>query len=136
MEENINFPSRVVIDASIALSFLLPDERKTKTDLLFQSFTKKKIKILVPEIFYFEVLNALKSAVSRKRITSQLAQKLIKNFLKLALEKKEVNWLATFQIALKKDISFYDAAYLSLAKKEKIPLLSLDKLLLKKSRPN
>lgn len=136
MEENINFPSRVVIDASIALSFLLPDERKTKTDFLFQSFTKKKIKILVPEIFYFEVFNALKSAVSRKRINSQLAQKLGKNFLKLALEKKEVNWLPTFQIALKKDISFYDAAYLSLAKKEKIPLLTLDKLLLKKSRPN
>lgn len=134
MAENTKLPSRAVIDASIALAFLLPDEKETKVDLLFQTLVKDKIKILVPEIFYFEVSNGLRSAVLRKRISFKLARKLLKNFLKLRLEKREIDWLTTFQIALKKSVSFYDAAYLSLAKKEKIPFLTSDKLLLKRSK--
>lgn len=133
MEENIKLPSRVVVDASIALVFLLPDESEKNIDYLFKTFAENKIKILVPEIFHFEVFNALKSAVLRKRINFQLARKLLKIFLKLKFQKREVDWLMAFQIAIKKEMSFYDASYLSLAKKENISLFTLDKLLLKKS---
>ena len=131
MVESTRFPSKIVIDASIALAFLLPDEREIKIDLLFKALTKGKTKIFIPKLFYFEVANGLRSAVIRKRISSQLAKKLLESLVKLKLEEKGINWLKAFQIALNKNISFYDASYLVLAKKEKISLLSLDKLLSK-----
>lgn len=129
MAEIIKFPSRVVIDASIALAFLLPDEREIKVDVLFKALTEGKTKIFIPKLFYFEVANGLRSAVIRKRISSQLAKKLLENLVKLRLEEKGINWVKTFQIALEKNVSFYDASYLAIARKGKIPLLSLDRLL-------
>lgn len=132
MVGNSKFHSRVIIDASIALAFLLPDERKQEIDLIFLSLTKNKIKILVPGIFYYEVLNGIRSAVLRKRISLRLAKNLLKRFLKFKIINKSVNWEKTFELALKKKISFYDAAYLWLSKEEKIPLFSLDNHLLKK----
>lgn len=129
MAETIKFPSKMVIDASTALAFLLPDEREIKVDVLFKTLTEGKTEIFIPKLFYFEVANGLRSAVIRKRISFQLARKLLENLVKLRLEEKGTNWLKTFQIALEENISFYDASYLALARKEKIPLLSLDRLL-------
>lgn len=131
MAEAIKLPSKMVIDASIALAFLLPDEREIKVDVLFKALTEGKAEIFIPKLFYFEVTNGLRSAVIRKRISSQLAKKLLENLVKLGLKEKGINWLKAFQIALDKNISFYDASYLALAKKEKISLLSLDRLLSK-----
>lgn len=133
MAENIKFPSRAVIDASVALAFLLPDEKKNRVDQFFQVFVEGKTKIITPEIFHFEVFNGLRSAVLRKRISSDKAKKLLKNFLKFNIKTEKVDWLKTFVISLKQKISFYDATYLSLSKSKKIPLLSLDKLLVDKS---
>jgi len=131
MTEDINFPPKVIVDASVALAFLLPDEKKTTVDSLFRSFVENKVKILVPEIFYFEVFNGLRSAVIRKRIKAKLAEKLLRNFLNIQVKIKKIDWLANFQLALKENVSFYDAAYLSLSKKEKAPVLTLDKLMSK-----
>lgn len=129
MAETIRFPSKVVIDASVALAFLLPDEREIKIDALFKALAEGEVEIFIPALFYFEIANGLRSAVVRKRISSKLAGKLLKNLVKLKLGEKKTDWIETFQIALKENISFYDASYLALARKEKIPLLSLDKLL-------
>ena len=82
MAEKTDFPKKAVIDASVALAFLLPDEKETAADLLFLAFTKGKIKIIVPGVFYFEVFNGLRSAVLSNRITSKLARDLLMNFLK------------------------------------------------------
>lgn len=131
MAETIRFPSKVVIDASVALAFLLPDEREIKIDALFKALAEGEIEIFIPALFYFEIANGLRSAVVRKRISSKLAGKLLKNLVKLKLGEKKTDWIETFQIALSENISFYDASYLALARKEKIPLLSLDKLLSK-----
>lgn len=134
MAEDTNFPPKAVVDASVALAFLLPDEKKTTVDSLFQSFVENKVKILVPEIFYFEVFNGLRSAVIKKRIKAKLAEKLLRNFLSIQLKIKKIDWLANFQLALKENISFYNAAYLSLSRKEKTPVLTLDKLMSKSGR--
>lgn len=133
MAEIIKLPSKMVIDASVALAFLLPDERQIKVDILFKALAEGKAEIYIPKLFYFEVANGLRSAVISKRLSSLLAGKLLGNLVKLRLEEKKTNWPETFQIALTENMSFYDASYLALAKKEKIPLVSLDKLLAKKA---
>ena len=129
MEEIINLPQKIVIDASIALAFLLPDEQKNKVDYLFTSQVQQRVKIFVPQIFYFEVFNGLRSAVIRKRISSKLANTLLKSFLKINLQVEKIDWLDCFRLAFQKKTSFYDASYLCLSQKEKIPLFTLDELL-------
>ena len=130
MAGNIDLPKKIVIDASAALAFLFPDERNKKIDFLFQSFIEGKVEILVPEIFYFEVFNGVKSAILRKRVDKKIAKKLLVNFLKFQIKKQEVDYLQTFDLALRKNISFYDASYLALSKANKIPFMTLDKRLL------
>ncbi len=129
MVGNTKSISKIVVDASATLAFLLPDEKKDKVNRLFIDFRNKKIEIVVPLIFYFEVLNGLKTSVLRKRISPKLANKLVEKFLQMRIKTGEVNWQETFKLALKKKLSFYDASYLALAKAEKIPLLTLDRLL-------
>ena len=133
MEESIKSFPKIVVDASIVLAFLLPDEKRLWIDRLFIEYKMGKIKMLSPNILYYEVLNGIRSALLRKRIPLKLAKSLIKKFLKIEIDILEIRWKKAFSLALKHNLSFYDAAYLSLAKKEKIPLLTLDKLLLKKA---
>lgn len=83
------------------------------------------------EIFYFEVFNGVKSAILRKRVDKKLAKKLLVNFLKFQIKKQEIDYLQVFELALRKNISFYDASYLALSKANKIPLVTLDRRLSK-----
>ncbi len=122
-------PSKIIIDASLALAFLLPDEDKGKVEPIFEAIAKRKAKALVPSLFYFEVGNGLRSAVLSKRITKLLANKLLENFLLLPFEEKETGLLPVFNKAVKHQLSVYDATYLNLAQDQKVPLFSLDKKL-------
>lgn len=89
------------------------------------------MEILVLEIFYFEVFNGVKSAILRKRVDKKLAKKLLVNFLKFQIKKQEIDYLQVFELALRKNISFYDASYLALSRANKIPLVTLDRRLSK-----
>lgn len=133
MVVNIKIPKKIIIDASVALSFLLPDERNKLVDDIFISFKKGKTNLFVPSIFHFEVANSLKSAILQKRLNSLIAKRLLVRIIKTNISVVEINWQKTFELSLKHKLSFYDASYLSLAQQEKVPLYSLDKKLQKLS---
>lgn len=121
---------RVVVDASVILAKLLPDEKQSlKVKKLFASFGKKEVDFIAPSLLKLEVANALRSAVNQKRLNQLLADKLLAAFLELPIIYQEVDYREVFKIALERNFSAYDAAYVFLAKKRKIPLVSLDQKL-------
>jgi len=123
MEENIK--EVFVIDASYLLAFLL-NENNYEVNKLMEKYQAKQINLISTFLFKFEVSNALKTAVLRKRINKLKARELLSAFLEFDIVEEKVDYLQVLKLALLKKISFYDASYLFLAKKYKITLLSLD----------
>ena len=121
---------KVVIDASVILARLLPDEKASKEiGDLYDEFLEKKVDFVAPNLLSYEVANALRSAVRQKRITEGLAEEMLSLFLALPIEFEEISFVETLRLAIEKKLSGYDASYVWLAKEKGIKLVSLDKRL-------
>lgn len=112
--------TRVVVDASYALSWILPGENNPKTKVGHK---------IAPTLLPYEVVNALRSAVLRGRLDRSLAQKLMLEFLSWDIDYLSVDNREVLDIAIKHRLSGYDASYLYLARKMKFELLTWDKRL-------
>lgn len=123
---------RIVIDASVALKWYLPEEdNAAEADLLAVDFFKSKKELLVPTLFDYEIINTLKVAVARNRISEADALAAITRFQLLKIERHDFLPLqdATFRLALRYQRSAYDAAYLALAEANNTKLYTGDKRL-------
>ncbi len=120
---------RVVLDASYAASWFLPDEGSNHSELLLKAVQEGEIEIYVPELWIYEMANLLRMAGKRGRLsevglaTAQelLLQVPVSTFTHSA--QMLPRWLA---LADKYDLSAYDAAYLELAERFNLPLKTLD----------
>ena len=117
-----------VLDASATLACLLPDERPTQ----FPPWTAHvaTARIVVPPTWPIEVANGFTMAVRRKRISpasvSQLAEPL--GVWAIAIEPPSVAAALTqiAQVARDYGLTAYDAAYLEIALRLHLPLVTLD----------
>ena len=73
-------------------------------------------------------------SLNRKRIDEKLMSKLAEDFLDYSIHLNKVNYLEVLNIAVKYNISFYDASYLCLSKSLGLELLTLDRPLLALAR--
>jgi predicted nucleic acid-binding protein len=128
MTENIK--TTLVIDASYILAFLL-NENNSPVDELIEDYKNGNIHLSSNGLLPFEVGNALKTAVIRKRLDKKQAQELYRLFLDLDIAIEPIDGNETLAIALSKKLSFYDAAYVYSAKHAGRPLLTLDRSLKK-----
>lgn len=123
---------RIVIDASVALKWYLPDEDKViEADLLAADFFKGRAELLVPTLFDYEITNTLKVAVVRNRISEADAVAAIAKFQMLKIKRHDFppHQDAAFRLALRYQRSAYDAAYLALAEANNLNLYTGDKRL-------
>lgn len=127
MATNTNSDFKVV-DASIILAELLPDEENTpEVHKHFEEFLENKISFIAPPILKYEVANSFRSQFLQKRLTPEKSEKILKKFLFWPIVYKEINFTDAFKLAVKENLSVYDASYLYLAKSNGWPLLTLDK---------
>jgi len=126
--------TKVVVDASVVLNWLLPDEKRaTETNRIFDELHQKKIRLIAPILLFYEVMNALKSTSLRKRMKWADIVEAMNVFinLKIKLVVQEDRGEAIIKTALKLNLTGYDAAYVQLAKDLQVKLLSFDKKLAK-----
>lgn len=127
-----NNPLPVVVDASIVLSWLLPDETPTnENNQLLLDHRAGKIKLAAHELIRFEVANGLLAAVLSRRINLQTAGEILTGFEDLIFTMKII-WISgqkILQTASRLGISVYDAGYAALAAALAAPLYTLDKKL-------
>jgi len=112
---------KIVVDASYILDILFPDEK-------IQRLPKEKM--IAPTLLEYEVVNAIKMGVVRKRITESVGQELIKEWLEWKIEYHNIDVAAVMRLALATHLSVYDASYLWLAKEQGVGLLTWDKRLM------
>lgn len=120
----------LVVDASAALSYLLPDEESFPGNELLLSLVYHDP--IAPSIFWYEVRNALVINERRNRLSLEQSERFLAMLDKLAIDLREPGSnLAVLELARKHRLSVYDAAYLNLALDHSAILASLDKKLLK-----
>lgn len=124
--------TRYIVDASIAIKWLFDDEDysdEAKSILL--AFQSGSIHLLAPDHLYHEVLNALRTGVRMRRVTTDYAIDAMRDFLQLAVPVVDGPSLfsAGFNASLEYDCAFYDGLYLALADQAQCPLLHADRRL-------
>jgi predicted nucleic acid-binding protein len=118
-----------VLDCSITMAWCFEDEGNLFTDKLLSQMNH--LKAVVPTIWPLEVVNVLLLAQSKKRISAIQSASFIDALSVLSIivdpstTSRAMHTILRFAENTK--LTIYDAAYLELAFREKIPLATLDK---------
>lgn len=125
-----------VVDCSVAMTWLFEDEATAATDDLFERLEDETA--LVPGWWFLEVTNVLAIAERSGRITSDKSQQFIDDLAKLDIEVDDAPAERAFDHLLPlcraHQLTSYDAMYLDLAQRRRLPLASLDKPLRKAAK--
>ena len=125
-----------VLDCSITMAWCFEDESNDYTDNILEKL--KEATAIVPTIWPLEVANVLLLSKKNKRITAMQSASFIDalSALPIVVDPSTTSRAmhSIFVLASQLDLTIYDAAYLELAVREKISLLTLDKGLIKAAK--
>jgi predicted nucleic acid-binding protein len=128
--------TKLVIDASIVMSWLLADEHDDRVVVLIEECIAKRALMFAPQIITYEVVNGLKTSIVRNRVSLGLAKKLLDDFDQLHLQIiSEMDLHQLIELSVTHNISVYDGAYASLAQNLNAPLCTKDQKLANKISP-
>ncbi len=122
----------IVVDCSVLIAGLLPDEVERQAQLLLEDLQHGRTVAVVPSLFYQEISNALLMAYRRKRIDRDVLQQYLDVITILPIT---VDTAAATQgsimkkvceLAEKHGLTTYDASYLELAARLDLSLVTLD----------
>jgi predicted nucleic acid-binding protein len=117
----------IVIDASVALAWSFHDER-TEANLVVSRMVADN-GARVPAMWPYEVANTFRMAVRKGRISPALRQALIDSLNMLPIEidlSISESMSAISAISDHRDLTVYDASYIELARRMRLPLATPD----------
>ncbi|GIL02151.1 MAG: ribonuclease VapC [Alphaproteobacteria bacterium] len=121
----------VVVDCSVAIAWYLPDETSVAAGRVLEYVIERGG--VVPFLFRLEFANSLLMAERRKRIPRGFPGRAFAELDDLQvvhdLEGHENVWSTCVELADKHRLTAFDAAYLELAQRSRLPLATLDKAL-------
>ena len=120
-----------VVDASVSAAWFLPDEATDYTRAALHATATSAV--WVPTLWLPEMANLLHGAQRRRRITAAQRAELAAaaNGLRLQVCREPVSLLTLDALATDHALTAYDACYLELALRRRLPLATLDQALLK-----
>lgn len=125
-----------VLDCSVTMAWCFEDECNDFTDEILESLASTTA--IVPSIWPLEVANVLLQAKKNKRLTELQAASFVDALSSLPIivdsSTTDRAMHSIFILAGQSNLSIYDASYLELALREKIPLITHDKELLKAAK--
>ena len=125
-----------VLDCSVALAWLFPDEATETTHRLRDSLIEGRA--FAPALWPIEVANVLLVATRRGRIDPDEWEPLYAHLEALPIEIDPVStsrvWGRTLELASTHRLSVDDAMYLELALRMRLPLATLDRTLSEAAR--
>lgn len=130
----------VVVDASVVVSWFLPDEKDGEYAHLFKQI--QELEIHVPQIFYYELCNAFNMAVKRGRVDHKTLSSMLDVVWKLPIHLDPLDSLSlpphfnnVVDTAGAHNLTVYDAAYLELAVRlGSVPLITYDASLIEAAK--
>lgn len=119
-----------VVDASVAAAWFLPDEATPYTEAALTATAGGQV--WVPALWRLEIGNLLLGAERRRLITSGKRAELvaIAATVRLQVDREPVDMVELDALAARHGLTTYDASYLELAQRRRLPLATLDRALL------
>lgn len=109
-------PRYLVVDASVSLKWALDDEVEVAASVaLRDSAAKRRIQMLAPSLWIYEVINALWVARRRGRLDGRQSGLALRLLQDLGVRMVDPEPKDCLEIAARLEISGYDAAYVALA---------------------
>jgi predicted nucleic acid-binding protein len=125
-----------VLDSSMTLAWYFEDERTEERTAVLQRVAAEGA--IVPAHWRLEVLNGFQAALRRQRIDRAYRDASLVDLESLLITiDSETNlsaWAATLQLSDRLGLTAYDAAYLELALRRRLPLATLDGDLIRAAR--
>jgi predicted nucleic acid-binding protein len=126
----------IVVDSSVALSWHFEDERTYESTMALNAVVEQGA--IAPTLWVLEVQNALRSAERRGRISREQRLRFATRLqqLPIAMDDETTSraWTTTAELAAEHGLTVYDAVYLELALRRRLPLASLDIELVRAAR--
>lgn len=104
-----------VVDASVALSWLLPDQRTPAGRSLLDGHLSGRDRLVAPELLHYEVANVL---VTGAHLPARLAREAYAHFVGLEIETYSLGteeYDAALLLAARHRVTVYDGSYAALA---------------------
>ena len=126
----------LVIDSSMTLAWYFDDERTAASIAVLNQVAEEGA--IVPALWRLEVLNGLQVAVRRGRIDIAYRDASLTDLQSLVIAidpgTNRHAWSATLRLCDRFGLTPYDAAYLELALRRRLPLATLDSELVRAAR--
>ena len=120
--------SGLVVDASVVMAWLFDDEDEPRADKVLERLAEEGA--LAPRLLNLETRNTLLVAERRGRLSAEAVDERMDALQGLPIRTdEEPDLQSAFDLARAYDLSFYDALYLELAKREGAELATLDRVL-------
>ncbi|HKW84421.1 MAG TPA: type II toxin-antitoxin system VapC family toxin [Burkholderiaceae bacterium] len=130
-------PAGCVIDASVPMPWCFADEASVFTEALLDTLADQRL--WAPALWVLECANGLQSAQRRRRIDAPRRAEIALERsscqcasiqLSVRIDPEPPDFISIDRLAAGHELSAYDAAYLELALRRALPLVSLDAKLL------
>jgi len=116
----------MIIDASVLLSALFPDEAQKQAQAVIRDHVLGNLTLIAPTLLTYELTNAVWQGVRRQRISQEQAEEIMQTVDGLAIVQESVAWPQILSFAAQFNRSAYDAAYMALAQMQNQPLITGD----------
>jgi len=122
-----------VVDASVAVKWLIPEDHSEKAVKLLEDWTGEELELKAPRLLRLEVTNALTKYVEKGILSGEQAAEGLSIFREIALTYIEEDWQLiedALRASMTENLTVYDAIYLTLAKKLDAALITADERLI------
>lgn len=119
----------MVIDAALTLTWYFEDETTPETEAILDRVSEAGA--VVHDLWRLEVANAFQAAVWRQRISPADRDKSLSELALLPItidaDSGTYAWTTTLELAVRFDLTIYEATYLELARRRSLPLATLNR---------
>jgi predicted nucleic acid-binding protein len=130
--------SRFILDNTVTMAWCFSDEATEFTETLLSRLSNLTDSAIVPALWLYEVVNVTELAVRKGRITEEKARAFLESLADLPIEIENPTTTQMFvsvrELAGHYKLTAYDASYLELALRHKLPIAAFDNALAKAAR--
>jgi len=116
--------SKVVVDASVAIKWYLPESHTIKASMLFS----QTFELYCPDLMFSEIGNILWKRITKGELSHEKAKTIITAVRKVSFNmvNSQPLMLHALDIACKYKRTFYDSIYIALAEKQNCRFVTAD----------
>ena len=124
-----------MLDNTVTMAWCFVEEATAFTETLLGRLANLSDRALVPSLWLYEVVNVTALATRKGRITEEKAGAFLESLADLPIDieppTRETMFISVRSLVGRHKLTAYDASYLELAIRHKLPIATLDRALVK-----